>query len=247
MPETCALIPVFNHEDAVGEVVAAARKQGLPCILVDDGSRASCAEVLDALAQSDPGVRVLRLPRNRGKGGAVAAGLRAAAGRGFTHALQLDADGQHDAGDIPRFLAASSANPEAIICGRPVFDENMPRSRFYGRYLTHVFVWLNTLSLDIPDAMCGFRVYPVKTLVRLLDEERPGSRMDFDIEVLVRLHWRGVPMHWLETRVGYPRDGVSHFRLGLDNLLISRMHSRLFFGMLRRLPRRVSRPAGGGR
>lgn len=247
MPEYCALIPVFDHEDAVGPVVAAAREQGLPCILVDDGSRASCAQVLDALSRHDSAVHVLRLPRNLGKGGAVAAGLRAAAAQGYTHALQLDADGQHDTRDIPRFLAASSAEPAAAICGRPVFDEDMPRSRFYGRYLTHVFVWLNTLSLDIPDAMCGFRVYPVETLLRLLDEERPGSRMDFDIEVLVRLHWRGIPMRWLETRVGYPRDGVSHFRLGLDNLLISRMHSRLFLGMLRRLPRLVSRPAGRNR
>jgi hypothetical protein len=92
--------------------------------------------------------------------------------------------------------------------------------------------------------MCGFRVYPVAELVRLLDEERPGSRMDFDIEVLVRLHWRGVPMRWLDTRVGYPQDGISHFRLGLDNLLISTMHLRLFLGMLRRLPRLVSRRLG---
>jgi hypothetical protein len=92
--------------------------------------------------------------------------------------------------------------------------------------------------------MCGFRVYPVAELVRLLDEERPGSRMDFDIEVLVRLHWRGVSMRWLDTRVGYPQDGISHFRLGLDNLLISRMHLRLFLGMLRRLPRLVSRRFG---
>lgn len=244
MPETCVLIPVFNHERAVGAVVAAVRNHQLPCILVDDGSGPSCARTLDALAAADPGVQVLRLPGNLGKGGAVAAGLRAAARQRFTHALQLDADGQHDVRDLPGFLAASGKEPRAVICGRPVFGPDMPRSRFYGRYLTHVFVWLNTLSFDIRDAMCGFRVYPVAELVRLLDEERPGSRMDFDIEVLVRLHWRGVPMRWLDTRVGYPQDGISHFRLGLDNLLISTMHLRLFLGMLRRLPRLVSRRLG---
>ena len=244
MPETCVLIPVFDHEHAIAAVVAAARNHRLPCILVDDGSGPSCARALDALAAADPGVQVLRLPTNLGKGGAVAAGLRAAARQRFTHALQLDADGQHDVHDLPRFLAASEKEPRAVICGRPNFGPDMPRSRFYGRYLTHVFVWLNTLSFDIPDAMCGFRVYPVAEMVRLLDEERPGSRMDFDIEVLVRLHWRGVSMRWLDTRVRYPQDGISHFRLGLDNLLISRMHSRLFLGMLRRLPRLVSRRFG---
>jgi glycosyltransferase involved in cell wall biosynthesis len=244
MPETCVLIPVFNHEHTIAAVVAAARNHRLPCILVDDGSGPSCARALDALAAADPGVQVLRLPANLGKGGAVAAGLRAAARQRFTHALQLDADGQHDVHDLPGFLAASGKEPRAVICGRPNFGPDMPRSRFYGRYLTHVFVWLNTLSFDIPDAMCGFRVYPVAELVRLLNEERPGSRMDFDIEVLVRLHWRGVPMRWLDTRVGYPQDGISHFRLGLDNLLITRMHLRLFLGMLRRLPRLVSRRFG---
>jgi glycosyltransferase involved in cell wall biosynthesis len=244
MPETCALIPVFNHEHAIAAVVAAVRNHKLPCILVDDGSGSACARVLDALATADAGVQVLRLPGNLGKGGAVAAGLRAAARQRFTHALQLDADGQHDVRDLPKFLAASEKEPRSVICGRPIFGPDMPRSRFYGRYLTHVLVWLNTLSFDIPDAMCGFRVYPVAELVRLLDEEQPGSRMDFDIEVLVRLHWRGVSMRWLDTQVGYPQDGISHFRLGLDNLLISRMHLRLFLGMLRRLPRLVFRRFG---
>jgi glycosyltransferase involved in cell wall biosynthesis len=236
VPDTCAVIPVFNHERAVGGVVAGVRSAGLPCLLVDDGSSPACAAALDALAAADQEVSVLHLARNLGKGGAVAAGLREAATRGYTHALQIDADGQHDIADIPRFLNASRAAPEAVVCGSPVFDASIPRVRYYARYLTHALVWVNTLSLDVRDAMCGFRIYPVATLVTLLDEERPGERMDFDIAVLVRLHWRSVPMVWLDTRVGYPRDGVSHFRLGLDNLLISRMHALLFLGMLRRLP-----------
>lgn len=241
MADTCAVIPVFNHEHAVGGVVAGVRAAGLPCLLVDDGSSPACAAVLDSLAAADPQVSVLRLPRNLGKGGAVAAGLREAAARGRSHALQIDADGQHDTADIPRFLAASRAAPGTVVCGRPVFDASIPRIRLYGRYLTHVLVWLNTLSLEIRDSMCGFRVYPLRPTVALLEEEPPGSRMDFDIEVLVRLHWRGVPMAWLDTQVGYPEDGVSHFRLGLDNFLISRMHARLFLGMLRRLPRILGR------
>lgn len=233
----CAVVPVYNHERAIGGVVAGLRASGLDCLLVDDGSNASCAAELDRLAASDSAVRVLRLAANRGKGGAVAAGLEAALEAGYTHALQIDADAQHDVTDVPRFLQESAGHPGALIAGRPVFDAAMPRARFYGRYASHVMVWLNTLSFDIPDSMCGFRIYPLAPVVAVIREERPGSRMDFDLELLVRLHWRGLPMRWLDTRVRYPADGVSHFRPWDDNLRISWMHTRLVFGMLRRLPR----------
>ena len=245
MIRPCAVVPVYDHAHAIGAVVEALLGAGLPCILVDDGSRASCAAVLDQLAATRPGVRVIRRPRNGGKGAAVADGLRAALASGYTHALQVDADGQHAVEDVPAFLAAAAADPLAVICGRPVFDATMPRVRFYFRYLTHVLVWLNTLSLEVRDSMCGFRVYPLAATVAMIDEEHPGARMDFDVEVLVRLHWRGIPMHWIDTRVRYPTDGVSHFRLLLDNALISRLHGMLFLGMLVRLPaiivRRLSR------
>jgi glycosyltransferase involved in cell wall biosynthesis len=231
-----AVIPVYNHGDAVGAVVANVRAHGLACILVDDGSAPGCAAVLDALAQA-PGVRLVRLARNQGKGGAMIAGLRAAAAAGWTHALQIDADGQHDAADIPAFLARAQATPAAVVCGVPVYDESVPLGRLVGRYATHVWVWINTLSLAIRDSMCGFRVYPLAGVAPVLDVPALGRRMDFDPEVLVRLHWRGVAIVSLPTRVTYPADGLSHFRLGLDNLLISRMHARLFFGMLLRSPR----------
>ncbi|HEV7716892.1 MAG TPA: glycosyltransferase family 2 protein [Steroidobacteraceae bacterium] len=232
----CAVIPVYNHERAVGRVLEAVRAAGLPCVLVDDASEAGCARVLDQLAASDPEVWLVRLPVNLGKGGAVTAGLRAARERGFTHALQIDADGQHALTDIGRFIEEGRAHPDTFVCGRPVFDDAMPRGRFYGRYLTHVFVWLNTLSFDIPDSMCGFRVYPLAPVLDLLDSTRLGLRMDFDVEVLVRLHWRGQPMRWLDTRVSYPLDGVSHFRMVWDNVLMVRLQLKLLAGMLLRLP-----------
>jgi glycosyltransferase involved in cell wall biosynthesis len=232
----CAVIPVYDHEHAIGAVVDGIVASQLPCILVDDGSRASCAAVLDAIAARGRGVTLVRRAVNGGKGAAVADGLRAAARAGYSHALQVDADGQHSLRDVPKFLAAAAADPAAIICGQPVFDASMPRSRFYFRYLTHVLVWLNTLSLDIRDSMCGFRMYPLAATIAMLDADRPGMRMDFDVEVLVRLHWRGVPMAWIPTKVRYPTDGISHFKLLLDNALITRLHARLFLGMLLRLP-----------
>lgn len=238
----CAVIPVYNHEHAIGPVLAAVLAHGLHCVLVDDASSASCAAVLDDLAKENPGtVTLLRHAVNRGKGGAVLTSVRHAAAAGYTHAMQIDADGQHRTDDIPRFLQQAAARPRSLIAGCPQYDESVPALRLYARYLTHVWVWINTLSLDIKDSMCGFRVYPLPSLMDLIRRKKLGERMDFDTEVVVRLYWDGVSIVNLPTRVTYPLDGVSHFRLGLDNLLISRLHATLFFGMLWRAPRLLGR------
>jgi len=236
------VVPVFDHPDAIAGLVDTLRGHGVGCLLVDDGSGPACAAQLAALAEQFPGeVSLLRLGHNQGKGAAVMAGLREAGRRGYSHALQIDADGQHDARDVPRFLAMARESPGAVINGRPVYDDSVPRARLYGRYATHVWVWINTLSFDIRDSMCGFRVYPLAPTLALLDDQRIGTRMDFDTEILVRLHWRGLAIHDCPTRVTYPEHGVSHFRLLRDNLRISAMHTRLFFGMLLRLPRLLAR------
>jgi glycosyltransferase involved in cell wall biosynthesis len=235
--EPVAVVPVYNHPATIDEVTRQILAHGLRCILVDDGSSPDCAEVLDRLAAKHHGqVSLVRLARNQGKGAAMLAGFRAAAARGHTHVLQIDADGQHACGDIPLFLAQAQRQPQAVIAGCPVYDQSVPRARLYGRYATHVWVWINTLSLDIRDSMCGFRVYPLASLLPLLDAVRIGRRMDFDSDVIVRLHWRGVPVVNQPTRVTYPQDGISHFRMLRDNVRISLMHARLFFGMLWRSP-----------
>lgn len=236
------VVPVYDHEHAIGTTVERLLPHGLPIQLVDDGSRESCAQVLRDLAERHAGrVWLHRLSQNGGKGAAVIAGMRAVATRGASHALQIDADGQHDAGDAPRFLAEAKAHPDAVINGRPVYDESVPKGRLIGRYATHVWVWINTLSLDIADSMCGFRVYPLAPTLALLARERVGLRMDFDVEVIVRLHWAGLAVRSIPTRVTYPLDGVSHFQLWRDNVRISKMHARLFFGMLWRMPRLLAR------
>lgn len=235
MFSACVVIPVFNHERAIGQVVERIRAQGLPVILVDDGSSAPCAAELDRLARL-PEIALLRHARNRGKGAAVFTGLKEAARRGYTHAVQIDADGQHTLEDVRRFVEEARAATGAVICGAPVFDSSIPKARFYGRYLTHGMVWLETLSFDIIDSMCGFRVYPLGATLAMLERHKVGSRMDFDIEILVRLHWRQVPLRWIATRVSYPLDGVSHFRMFFDNVLMTGLHVRLCLGMLLRLP-----------
>lgn len=230
-----AIIPVYNHGGPVGRVTAALRTQGLPVLLVDDASESGCAAVLDTLARQ-PDVFLERLPVNQGKGGAVMAGMRRAAELGWTHALQIDADGQHDTSDVPAFASAAASAPERLICGQPIYDDSVPKARLYGRYATHIWVWINTLSFEIHDSMCGFRVYPLDATLRCMAHRYIGRRMDFDTEIAVRLVWSGMRVTNLPTRVRYPEDGVSHFRVWQDNLLISFMHARLFVGMLLRAP-----------
>jgi len=231
------LIPVYNHEKAIGHTLLDALQYPYPVLLVDDGSDAACRDVLLTLVDNySERVRLLRLDNNEGKGAAVKAGFRTLLAEGYSHALQVDADGQHDLSDIVLFMRAGENNPDAVIAGFPLYDESVPKVRYYSRYLTHVWVWINTLSLEIKDSMCGFRLYPLAGVVKLLEEERCGDRMDFDTEIIVRWLWRGGQINNVATKVHYPVNGVSHFDVIHDNILISWMHARLFFGMIIRLP-----------
>jgi glycosyltransferase involved in cell wall biosynthesis len=231
----CAVIPVYNHERAIAAVVDGVAAQGLHIFLVDDGCSVLCRVELRRLGEA-PHVTLLHHEINRGKGAAVLTGMRAAYQRGFTHALQIDADGQHTLADVASFVEAARAYPHSVICGYPVFDASIPKVRYYGRYLTHVLVWLETLSFDIRDSMCGLRLYPLAEVHALLSSASIGARMDFDTEIIVRLHWRDTALRWIATRVSYPADGVSHFRMFFDNARMTSLHLRLVLGMLVRLP-----------
>jgi predicted LPLAT superfamily acyltransferase len=239
MIRPCLLIPVYNHGHTIEATWASLKQYGLGCILVDDGSHPATASVLDRLAAKEPGIQLVRRDHNGGKGAAVLTGLTAAQRLGYTHALQIDADGQHDAGDVPAMLALSEKEPTALISGAPQYGHDIPPARRYGRYITHAWVWLETLSFDIIDSMCGFRVYPIAATTTLAEQVEIGQHMDFDIEIMVRLYWAGTPVRFMNTRVTYPEDGISHFHPWRDNLRISWMHTKLVSQMLWQL---ASRP-----
>ncbi len=230
----CCVIPSRNHHVAVARVVAAARAAGLAVFLVDDASAAPAAAVL--AAQAAPGVRVTRLETRGGKGAAVMLGFRQAAAAGFTHAVQLDADGQHDLARLPELLALARAQPLALVSGAARYDASVPRARRWGRYLTHFWVWVETLSFSISDSMCGFRAYPLAATLRLMDRARIGTFMDFDTEVMVRLYWQGTPVVMLPVDVVYPVGNTSNFDMLRDNWRITKMHTRLSLAMLPRAP-----------
>ena len=239
--QPCFVVPVYDPGPALARTVAALAPLGLPLYLTDDGSGEATRRELQALAAAEPLVRLTRLAGNQGKGTAVMEGLRRAHGDGFTHALQVDADGQHDLNAVGPFLALAQAHPAAVVAGFPRYDGTVPPAREYWRRVSHFFTWVNTLSLDIQDSLCGFRVYPLAATLRLLDRKALPARMAFDTEIIVRLHWAGVPVLNAPVNVTYPADGISHFRPWLDTFGLIWMHARLLGGMLRRLPRLLKR------
>ena len=233
----CALVPVFNHHRELPRLVARLRAEGLPVLLVDDGSAPATAGVLDRLERENPAVTLLRHARNRGKGAAFLTGLEAAARAGYTHALQIDADGQHEPAQAAALLSLARAEPGALVSGTPAYDESVPAVRYYGRWITHLLVWLETGSRELTDSMCGYRVYPVEATLHAFRTQRVGRRMDFDTEVMVRLYLAGTPVRFTTVSVHYPRDGLSNFRMLRDNLRMAWLHVRLLSGLPRRLLR----------
>jgi glycosyltransferase involved in cell wall biosynthesis len=244
------LIPSYNTGPRLVETVREARRFWAPVWVVLDGSTDGSEAALRRFAENDPSIRILALRRNQGKGAAVLHGLRAAAVQGFTHALTMDADGQHPASRIPDFMAASEAHPEAMVLGVPVFDESAPRLRVGGRKVSNWWANLETLSAGIGDSLFGFRVYPIRPLIEVMERGRWMRRFDFDPEAAVRLCWRGVRPINLPAPVRYFRPeegGVSHFHYLRDNTLLTWMHTRLMLGFLARLPALLWRRYGGRR
>jgi hypothetical protein len=242
------VIPSYDTGPLVYDTVRAARAAWAPVRVVVDGSRDGTADGLLAMAAGDPGLRVDVLARNSGKGAAVLHALEAALGAGFTHALTMDADGQHPAELIAQFMAASAADPDAMVLGRPVFDASAPLLRVRGRRISNAWTNLETLGAGIADSLYGFRVYPIAPLVDVMRGQAWMRRFDFDTEAVVRLAWRGIRPINLDAPVRYlrPEDGgVSHFRYGRDNALLTWMHLRLLLGFAVRLPVLVAHRLAG--
>ena len=242
------VIPSYNPGPAVVATVTAARAAWAPVWVVVDGSTDGSVALLEELAARDPELKVLKLPRNSGKGAAVLHGFEAARAAGYTQALTMDSDGQHPADLIPTFMAASAQRPGAMVLGRPVFDASAPLLRVRGRKISNWWTDLETLGAGIDDSLFGFRVYPIAPLIDVMRGQRWMRRFDFDTEAVVRLAWRGVtplniaaPVKYLSAEQG----GVSHFRYGRDNALLSWMHSRLLAGFVLRLPLLLARRLAG--
>jgi len=230
------VVPVYRHGETVGPLAEKLAATGLPVIIVDDGNDRQTKEALAEWQKKIPSVVLVNLEKNTGKGGAVTKGFEKAAELGLTHVLQIDADGQHDSANVGFFLEESAKNPDKVICGFPVFDNKAPKSRVTGRRVSNFWAAVVTLSNELKDVLCGFRVYPLNAALKVARNPFIDRRMGFDAEILVRLYWKKVFPVFYPIKVSYPEGGVSNFRVFRDNLRISLMFARLCIGMFLRFP-----------
>jgi len=230
------LIPVYKHSKTAEPLAKQFAALGLPVIVVDDGNDQENRDCLREWTANMSGVFLVSLKKNMGKGGAVCKGIEKAAELGLSNVLQIDADGQHDTGKAAFFLEASARHPDMVICGYPEFDETAPKSRVIGRKISNFWAAVVTLSTELKDVLCGFRVYPVAVSLRVTRSLFLDKRMGFDPEILVRLYWKKVFPVYHPVKVTYPPGGVSSYRKVRDNIRISLMFGRLFAGMILRLP-----------
>ena len=232
----CIIIPVFKHAAHLKSFIQ--KLPDLPIIIIDDGNPEPDAQILSQIADSH-NAALLKLKTNQGKNRAVLTGMQEALKQGYTHALQIDADGQHNAADITKFLDLAKQNPNALINGSPLYDNDAPKSRTIGRKITNFWIMIETWSFDIKDAMCGFRVYPLHDIHPIIKKGLIFNRMGGDIEIIVKSHWQGIRIINIKTKVIYPQDGLSNFKLLKDNIKISLLHTTLFFGMLKHQLKRL--------
>jgi glycosyltransferase involved in cell wall biosynthesis len=232
------VLPSYNSGPLLARTILGILQHWHPVWVVLDGSTDSSVAEAHTLVQRHEGLRLFALQENRGKGGATLVGMKAALDAGFSHALLVDADGQHPADHIVRFMQISMKHPEAMILGVPIFGPDAPPERVKGRRVGNWFANLETLWGGVQDSLFGFRVYPLEPAVRVLESIRTARRFDFDTELAVRLFWAGirpinqrVPVHYPPPAAG----GVSHFKYFRDNLLLAGTHTRLCLLMLRRL------------
>ena len=231
------VIPVYRHGSTLEAVVKSLLSFNFPIIVVDDGNDEENRAQINRVAESYSLVTVVTRPKNGGKGLAMIDGIRKAQEMGLTHILQLDSDGQHDSGRAERFFELSRQHPEAIICGYPEYDADAPKSRVNGRKFANGWIHFVTLSRDIKDAMIGFRIYPVDPFVKMWNRALYiDSRMGFDIEVLVRQYWRGIPVISEPVKVYYPADGISNYNYFTDSVRVSFVYSRLCIGLIFHVP-----------
>ena len=230
------LIPTYNNAEAIDAVIESVLAQGLPVLVINDGSTDGTGDRARAT-----GAKVVDHAVNQGKGQALLTGW-AAASATWTHAICMDADGQHLAGDLPAFLDAIAADPDAIHVGtRPSSGPNVPRSARVGRRISDFMLWASAsteLRGERPDSQCGFRAYPLAHTLALPLEAR---RYSMEMEVLVRAAWLGIPVRSLPISVYYPpaAERVSHFDKWRDNRRIVGTYTRL---MLLRLFWPITRP-----
>ena len=239
------VIPHYNHSEFIEPILMRLAELSLPIIVVDDGSDLSHLHIIRDLKTTLNSFILLEQKENKGKGAALCWGAKYAWQNGFTNIICVDADGQHDLNDIPKFLDQIKQEPRAVVLGAPIFDSSAPLTRRLGREISNILIWIETKSFKIRDALCGYRAYPLDSFIKVMDSLTSGCRMGFDVEILIRMFWLGIPFRRVYTKVCYPKGGRSHYRYFADNLNYIRLHLRYLFLSLLPKPLRCRVVLGG--
>ncbi|MBM4315184.1 MAG: glycosyltransferase family 2 protein [Deltaproteobacteria bacterium] len=218
------VIPVYNHADGILSVIERARPLAFPIWVIDDGSTDGTAERLRGV----PGISVLRHEKNLGKGAAILTGFSALRERA-DWAVTLDADGQHDPRDVPSLIRAIPPGRRPVIVGRRegMSGVDVPWTSRFGRKFSNF--WVRAAGGPaLSDTQSGMRVYPLPESLLLGVRAR---RFQFEVEILVRAGWRGIPVFEAPVGVSYTPGGgrVSHFRPFVDFCRNTGTFSRLIF------------------
>ena len=237
----CFIVPVYKHVSTLEQLLERLKIFNLPVVVIDDGNSKEDHVILEQICSHYPSftdehydmfsLHLLSYPLNQGKGCAVCQGFMWAYNQGFSHALQIDADLQHDINDVPKFVSLAQAYPQALISGKPVYNNSIPKARLYGRKITDFWVAIETLSLSLKDSMCGYRVYPLAHTIACIKELGFKRKMDFDTDLMVKLYRRGMDVLYIDTKVIYPQGGHSNFQAIKDNIAISLMHTSLVLSL----------------
>jgi glycosyltransferase involved in cell wall biosynthesis len=236
---TCVIIPTYNNAATLDEVIRAVLPVANALIVVDDGSTDNTAEIVRAYGAD---VDFISYRPNRGKGYALSRAFDLADDMGYQVAVTMDADGQHLASELPAFLEAASVHEGALIVGSRRLD--LPNMRWGSRVANRIsnFWFAVQTGICLPDTQTGMRLYPL----RRMDGLRPlTKRYEAELELLVRVAWRNIPIVPIPIEVVYPDKGVrvSHFRPVWDFLRISLLNVGLcvvavVYGLPARLLRR---------
>jgi hypothetical protein len=233
------VVPSYNTGSILLDTIQSILTYTQDLWVIVDGSTDHSPNLLLPLLNDHPSFQILTLPYNQGKGAAIDHAVQQAIIAGYTHILTIDADGQHPASSIPVFLEAMANHPQAALMGKPDFGPEAPAIRVQGRKISNYWAHLETLSWGISDSLFGMRLYPIQAINQAFKSTRWARRFDFDTEIAVRIAWLGIPMHTISTPVRYiskEEGGVSQFRYGRDNLVLTWMHTRLVIEFLFRLP-----------
>ena len=220
------IIPCYKHAHTLKQVLTNLAPFNYLMVVIDDGNDLEQKTIIKNTVKEFENAVLLEHATNLGKGAAIADGIAYLKEHHYTHAIQIDADMQHNLKDLNKFISLSKQYPKDIISGAPIFDEKAPKGRVIGRKITNFFVALECCTLSIKDAMIGFRVYPVEPIFKILKKHHVAMRMECDIEILVWAYWSDCKTRFIENKVNYPEGGISNFK-AKDNLKISLMHTKL--------------------